>query len=253
MSPVEPKIVTYGDAAQAERRQRLIELLRCCPIPDSEILLNMGLFLVPQTLSRVLFMDFLYRQILEVQGVILDFGTRWGQNLSLFTSLRGIYEPFNRLRKVVAFDTFEGFLGFSGEDKTGSMMDHDYGVTAGYERYLAEFVELQERESPLSHIRKHEIRKGDASKEIVGYLEENPETVVALAYFDFDLYEPTKDCLLAIRDRLTRGSVLGFDELNDHACPGETLAVKEVLGLGRNAMRRYQYNSRTSYMVVEQL
>jgi hypothetical protein len=40
-------------------------------------------------------------------------------------------------------------------------------------------------------------------------------SIVAFAYFDFDLYEPTKGCLLTIKDRLTRGSILGFDELND--------------------------------------
>ena len=56
--------------------------------------LNLGLFLTPQALSRILFMDFLYRQILDIQGVVIELGCRWGQNLSLFSSLRGIYEPF---------------------------------------------------------------------------------------------------------------------------------------------------------------
>ncbi len=47
------------------------------------------------------------------------------------------------------------------------------------------------------------------------------------------------------------GSVIGFDELNDHLCPGETLAVKEVLGLNNHSIRRFPYNSRTSYMVFD--
>jgi hypothetical protein len=58
-------------------------------------------------------------------------------------------------------------------------------------------------------------------------------------------------CLLAIKDRLTRGSVIGFDELNDHACPGETLAVKEVLGLDRYPIRRFPFNARTSYLIID--
>lgn len=37
---------------------------------------------------------------------------------------------------------------------------------------------------------------------------------------------------------LTRGSVLGFDELNCGEFPGETVAVREVLGLDRVALRR---------------
>ena len=89
-------LVTYGDSSQADRRRQRLDLVRNCPIPDGELLLNMGLFLVPQTLSRILFMDFLYRQILDVQGIVMDFGCRWGQNALLFTAMRGIYEPFNR-------------------------------------------------------------------------------------------------------------------------------------------------------------
>ena len=244
-------VVTFGDEKQAGRREQMVQLLKECPIPEEEMLRNMGLFLVPQTLSRILFMDFLYRQILEVQGVILDFGTRWGQNLSLFTSMRGIYEPFNRLRKIVGFDTFEGFRKLSGEDGGGRMMsEKNYAVTSGYEEYLAKIINIQEQESPLPHVKKHEIVKGDASEEVKKYLERNPETVVAMAYFDFDLYEPTKECLVAIRERLTRGSVLGFDELNDHECPGETAALKEVFGLDRYAVRRFPHNARTSYLVV---
>ncbi len=245
-------VVTHGDDTQAQRREQLVNLLKDCPLPDSEMLLNMGLFLVPQTLSRILFMDFLYRQILDTQGVIFDFGTRWGQNTSLFTSLRGIYEPFNRLRKIVAFDTFEGFPDVSDQDGKGRMIaKNSYSVTKEYEDYLSKIINIQEQESPLSHIKKHEIVKGDGSLEIKKYLERNPETIVSMAYFDFDLYEPTKECLLAIKDRLTRGSVLGFDELNDHECPGETLAVKEVFGLDKYSIKRFPSNSRTSYLIVD--
>ncbi|TAN64004.1 crotonobetainyl-CoA--carnitine CoA-transferase [bacterium] len=245
-------VVTHGDKTQGQRREEMVKLMKECPIPEDELLLNLGLHLVPQTLSRILFMDFLYRQILPVQGVIFDLGTRWGQNLSLFTSFRGIYEPFNRLRKIAAFDTFEGFNKLSDEDGKGRMMkEKGYAVTAGYEEYLSKVISLQEEESPLAHIKKHEIVKGDASEEVKKYLERNPETIISLAYFDFDLYKPTKEVLLTISDRLTKGSVIGFDEINDHECPGETLAVKEVFGLSRYSIKRFPYNSRTSYLIVE--
>lgn len=230
----------------------MVKLFKECPIPDNEILLNMGLFLVPQTLSRILFMDFLYRQILEIQGVIFDFGTRWGQNTSLFTGFRGIYEPFNRLRMITAFDTFSGFPKIVKSDgKSRMMMKKSYSVTPHYEDYLTKILALQEQESPLSYIKKYEIVKGDAAVEIKDYLKRNPHTIVSLAYFDFDLYGPTKECLLAIKDRLTRGSVLGFDEINDHLCPGETLALMETLGLKKYSIRKFPYNSRTSYLIID--
>ena len=252
MTHTQSNIVTFGDAEEKHRRGQLYDLFRNCPVPADEIFLNLGLFLTPQTLSRILFMDFLYRQILEVQGIVIEFGCRWGQNLALFSSLRGIYEPFNRLRKIVGFDTFEGF--FRTSEKDGDKMAPGmYSVTPAYEQYLQRLMDLQEKESPLAHLRKHAIVKGDATVCIKEYLERNPETVVALAYFDLDIYEPTRECLLAIKEHLTVGSVLGFDEVNDPATPGETLALKEVFGLGRYAIRRYPHNSRTSYVVVDRL
>ena len=244
------EIITFGPSGETDRRKEMIKLLRQCPIPDDELLLNMGLFLTPQTLSRILFMDFLYRQIIDIQGIVVEFGCRWGQNMSLFTSLRGIYEPFNRLRKVVGFDTFGGFPSAAPQDGD-RVSKGDYGTVPEYESYLRQLLEYQEQESPLEHIRKFEICSGDAKETVPAYLKRYPETIIALAYFDFDLYEPTKACLQEISGYLTRGSILGFDEANDHAMPGETIALREVLGLDRYSIRRYRYNSRTSYLVLE--
>jgi hypothetical protein len=74
---------------------------------------------------------------------------------------------------------------------------------------------------------------------------------VALAYFDMEVYEPTKKCFEAIRSHLTKGSVIGFDELNLHDLPGETQALKEVLGLDRYRIQRSPHGSVASYLVVE--
>ena len=250
MSENNPKIMTFGPPDESVRRNELVHLMRSTPIPDKELMLNVGLFLTPQTLSRVLFMDFLYQQILDVQGIIVEFGCRWGQNLSLYSSLRGIYEPFNRLRRIVGFDTFEGFPSVATEDGE-KLIAGDYATTPGYEEYLRRVLDLQEKESPLSHICKHEVIKGDATKQFPEYLSRNPQTVIALAYFDFDIFEPTRDCLRAIEPYLTKGTVIGFDEVNDPSTPGETVALREVFGLGRFALRRYRYNARTSYLIVE--
>jgi hypothetical protein len=244
------KLVTYGAAEEKGRRQQIVDLMRDCPIPDEELLSNLGLFLTPQTLSRILFMDFIYQKILEVQGVIMEFGCRWGQNASLYSAFRGIYEPFARLRKVVAFDTFAGFPSVEGRD--GDQMHRGaYATTTGYENYLDAILQQQEQESPQAHIRKFEIVKGDVTETLPEYLARHPETLIALAYFDLDIYQPTVTCLNLIRDRITKGTVLGFDELNDHSTPGETLALKEALGLDRFAVKRYRYNARCSYLVID--
>ena len=92
---------------------------------------------------------------------------------------------------------------------------------------------------------------GSPTSSAPAYLREHPETIVALAYFDFDIYQPTKDCLEAILPHLTKGSVLAFDELNCPEFPGETIALREVLGLSRHSIRRDPNNPLTSYLIIE--
>ena len=160
------------------------------PIPDEQKLSNLGLFLSSKNLGRILFMDHIYRQIVDVQGVVMEFGTRWGQNSALFSQLRSIYEPYNRHRKIIAFDSFEGFPGISMEDGTSKMMETgNYSTTEGYENYLEQIMNLLEQDNPLSHIKKYEIIKGDAIEKVDDYLEEHKETIISLAYFDMDIYE----------------------------------------------------------------
>jgi hypothetical protein len=245
--------VSIGSSSQEiKRRRQLLELLKNWKIPDDELFFNLGLFLTRQTLSRILFVHELYQQILNVTGIIIEFGVRWGQNLALFSSLRGIYEPYNYTRKIVGFDTFSGYP--SVHDKDGSedaVSTGAYSVSTGYETYLKKILDYHEKDSPISHIRKYDLIKGDATKTVEDYLKTYPETIIALAYFDFDLYEPTKACLELISDHLTKGSVVGFDELNNRTFPGETLALKETLGLDRHKIVRVPYEPSASYIVIE--
>jgi hypothetical protein len=72
-----------------------------------------------------------------------------------------------------------------------------------------------------------------------------------MAIFDMDLYKPTKDALNAVIPRLTKGSILVFDQLNHEKFPGETQAVMEVLGLNKLKLRRDPHQSYCAYTVIE--
>lgn len=235
---------------EQQNRDAFTQLLRESPIPDAEILQNLGLYLNRQTLSRILFMQQLYAQIVPVHGVIMEFGVRWGQNLALFENFRGMYEPFNYNRRIVGFDTFEGFPHVDSKDGS-RVAKGDYSVTQNYKAHLEDVLNYHESESPVAHKRKYELVAGDVMTTVDAYFEEHPETIVALAYFDFDLYTPTKKCLEALKGRLTKGSILAFDELNTPEFPGETRAVQEVLGLDRYALRRSPLTPLCSWLVIE--
>jgi hypothetical protein len=246
MSKITTGVKSYSNSIETSVRKKMLEHFKECPIPEDQILSNMGLFINSKDLSRILFMDYLYRISKDTQGVILDLGTRWGQNAAIFSACRGLYEPFNRHRKIIAFDTFSGFPSVEKDDGDSDLME-----TENYEKYLNKTLELQEQDNPLSHIKKFEVVKGDACESLEQYLKDNPHTIVSLAYFDFDIYKPTKICLNLIKNRIVKGSVIAFDELNDVDSPGETLAVMETLGLKNIRLKRFPYTSRVSYFIVE--
>jgi hypothetical protein len=244
-------IVKSESTQETNSRETMLELFKKCPIPENELLQNLGLFIKRQDLSRIMFMHEMYQKIIDVHGVIIEFGTRWGQNLALFESFRGMYEPYNYNRKIIGFDSFEGFPSVHAKDGQHNIIKMgSYSVTKGYEDYLDSILSYHETESPTSHIKKFQLIKGDAIKETQIYLEKNPHTIIALAYFDFDLYEPTKKCLELIKPYITKGTIIGFDELNLSSFPGETQALKEVFGLDAFKITRMPNSPMSSYITI---
>ena len=245
---VDPSVM---GSAVVDARTTMCDWLMDSPIPRHELIRNVGLYMLPMELKRQMFFADLYQQILNVPGIIVEFGTRWGQNLATLQSLRAILEPYHHRRRIVGFDTFEGFPSVSPQDGTSDAATTGaYSVTEGYDEYLHQLLTLREQQSPLSEVQKFEVIKGNASETFAQYLDDHPETIVAMAYFDMDLYQPTVDCLKLLQGRLTKGSIVGFDELNHAAFPGESLAVKDVLGLDSVQLRRSSWSADESYFVV---
>jgi hypothetical protein len=98
-------------------------------------------------------------------------------------------------------------------------------------------LDAHEQGEHLGHIRRTLIVQGDVRETLPRYLTDNPHTVIALAYFDLDLYEPTRDAIDAVRPYLTKGSVLAFDELAHAKWPGETAALRDTVGTDHGILR----------------
>lgn len=247
----EADISKYYNAKDFNNRIGLYDMLKNSPIPDEEIMNNIGLFLDRRILSRFLFIQELYEQIIPIHGSIFEFGVRYGQNLSLFTSLRGIHEPYNYNRKIVGFDTWEGFLDVHSKDDKKRWKKGDFAVPEGYEIFLENVLLKHEQMAPIETIKKFELVKGDASIKVKDYLKNHQETIISLAYFDFDIYQPTRDCLEAIIPYLSKGAIIGFDEINVPEWPGETAAMRELLGSGKFRIVHSKYRANAGYIVYE--
>jgi hypothetical protein len=161
-----------------------------------------------------------------------------GRHLATLTALRGFHEPYNSLRRIVGFDTFTGFPDISPVDLASpNAVVGRFKTTDRYPDHLREVLAAHELGEPMGHIQRTLVVEGDVRETVPRYLAENPETIIALAYFDMDLYAPTREVLEIIRPHLTRGSIIAFDELAHPKWPGETIAFREVLA-GRFALQQ---------------
>ena len=232
----------------------LYGMLHEVSIPESELCENLALFTTPQHLRRMLFLYEMYKKCLTVPGVIMQFGVRWGRELALFDSLRTAFEPFNHSRRIIGFDTFEGYVGIDDKDGSSMMLKKgNLATSAGYEAELDHLLRTREQLSPLPHVKKFVLVKGDCEVTFPAYLEENPHTIVSMAHFDLNLYRPTRTSLELIKPHLTKGSIVIIDEVNLKTFPGETLALREVFNLNEIRLQRDPGINPTwpAYFIVE--
>jgi len=241
---------------ESVNRTNLYNLFKSNPIDQTEILRNIPIFLIRQELSRILFMNEIYKEVFKVHGVIMEFGVRWGFNLVLLQNLRGIYEPYNHNRKIIGFDTFSGFPRIHENDGNDPLIkENALSVSKNYIDYLNKIMACHENESPIKHIKRFDLVVGDVCQTVPEYLKTNPETVISFAYFDLDLYEPTIKTLEAIEPYIYKGSILAFDQLNNSQFPGETIAIKEFINKffkkNRLQIKHTQFSPTQSYIIIQ--
>ncbi len=243
------KSESYNSAEQG-----IQQALENSAIPDSEMLENLHLFISPQQMRRILFLYEVYKQIVTVPGVIMQFGVRWGREMALFESLRTTFEPFNHSRKIIGFDTFSGYQGVDSKDGGHKVMqDGNLTTTSNYEDELEKILTLREQLSPIPHVKKFQLIKGNAEETLEKYLEENPQTIISLAHLDMNLYRPTKKCLELLKPNMPKGAIVIIDEVNLDMMPGETIALKEVFGINKIRLQRDSHVNPTwpAYFVIE--
>lgn len=206
---------------------------------------------VPYTEFPKLFLKYeLFKSIINVHGSIIECGVYQGSGIFTWAILSSIFEPVNHIRKIVGFDSFEGFTSV---DKNDSSLKNPHLKKGGLKytgfENLLENVKCFDSVRPLGHINKIELIKGDANFTIKSYKEDNPELVIALLYLDFDLYEPTKNALIQLYDLVPKGGIIVFDELANKDWPGETIAFKEMFDLKDIELKRFPFHPQISYFI----
>src|SRR5436305_7899907 len=154
--------VARGSDEEKRAREMILELFKRTPIPDDELLVNLGLYLRSTILAKILYLNELYQAIRNLPGIVIEFGVWWGANLALFESFRSVYEPYNWTRKVVGFDTLKGYPSIAPKDGSSAYAKiGGYTVSEGYEAYLSRMLDAHEADNVMSHLKKYSLVKGD--------------------------------------------------------------------------------------------
>lgn len=198
----------------------------------------------------------LFRRVLEVKGSIVECGVRGGGGVMAWAKLCSTFEPFAIHRRVIGFDTFEGFPALTSKDRPRAGAELPVqrvgGFRAEHDVYaeLCELIALFDRRRILGDHPKVELVRGDACRTIPEYVARNRHLLVALLFLDFDLYAPTKTALEHLLPRMPKGAVLAFDEVNSAHWPGETEAMLELLDLRRIELRKFSFDPNVAYAVL---
>ena len=112
---------------------------------------------------------------------------------SLFSA---VLEPANLMRRIYGFDSFDGFPSVVSKDKNPYQTAQPGGLRADSFEELSRLIAVFDTDRFLGHVDKVHLIKGDATHTIPAFVEKNRHLVVSLLFMDFDLYEPTKVCLL---------------------------------------------------------
>lgn len=223
------------------------------PIPLLDKMRSPSVYTTRQVVTRFIERYEIFNLVKTVPGNILECGVGSGYGLMTFAHLCSIFEATHYVRRIIGFDTFEGFIGFDDKDfgnKTKAEHMKVGGLRFDTFETLQESIRLYDMNRPLGHINKVELRKGDISETLPQYLKDDPSMVVSLLYLDMDLYKPTFDTINLIIKRMPKGGVIVFDEFNHTDYPGETLAVMDSLGINNLRLRRFEYSPMLAYVVI---
>lgn len=228
---------------------RLTQLFSEAPAPLESRLANFPKYVRRQDLKRFLVRYELFKQALQVKGSIIECGVHQGFGVMTWAHLSAMLEPENLTRRIIGFDTFEGFPSLDERDM-GSDELRVGDLAANSEEELGDLIAVHDQNRFLGHLEKVRLVKGDAVVTMPAYLEAHPETVVSLLFLDFDLYAPTKVAIETFLPRMPKGAIIAFDELDNPRWPGETQAVIDTVGLNRLELRRLDWDPYVAYAKI---
>lgn len=209
-----------------------------------------------QVMARFLVRYELFKKIKEVKGNIVECGVYHGGGIFAWAKLSTILEPYALYRKIIGFDTFEGFPTISNEDISNEKNKNLRlnGMNPKFDVYqdLLNCEKLYDENRFLNNFSKIELIKGNAIKTIPEYVKNNNHLTISMLFLDFDLYEPTKIALEYLYPKVVKGGIVVFDEINNPIWPGESQAIYEYFNNFNDLrIKKFDFEPKMSYIIKE--
>lgn len=219
------------------------------PCPTDKKLANFSKYVRRQTISRFLAHYEIYKRIVNVKGSVVECGVHHGGGLMTWAKLSSTLEPYNYHRKIIGFDTFDGFPEVAAVDQRrpevqAGMFREDYDTLSE----LGDCIKEYDENRFINHIQKIELVKGDANETIPRYVADNKHLIVSLLYLDFDIYQPTATALKTLLPRMPKGAIIAFDEAANMNWPGETVALLENFDINRYKLECFEFEPNISFI-----
>ena len=220
------------DIQSKTQRDKLESLIVDFKIPPYDAVQNFPVLTTRRNIARFLTHYELFKKIYELPGSIVELGVYKGAGVFTWAKLCEIFCPTDIIKKVYAFDTFEGFPSISEYDGTEDVqfdrISGGYNGGSNVENILTAANEAMNEDKHLKYVQRIEFIKGDVTETIPKFVNEKGNGLkICLLNLDLDLYEPTKTALEYFVPRMVKGGIIIVDEYAFQSFGGETKAVDE--------------------------
>ena len=221
------------------------------PCSTEQKLANFSKYVRRQTIARFLTHYEIFKRVLDVKGSLVECGVHEGGGLMTWAKLSSTLEPYNYHRKIIGFDTFEGFPAVHAVDQNRPEVKKGL-FKENYDTYaeLGDCINEYDENRFLNHVAKIELVKGDANETIPTYVQKNKHMLISLLYLDFDIYQPTATALKTLVPLMPKGAIVAFDEVDNPHWPGETQALLECMDLGKCRLECSPFEPNISWIVL---
>jgi len=215
-------------------------------IGQEDVIENFMLFLRRVNFGKFLSHVQIFNEVMDVPGHIVECGVFKGMSLLTFVKLIEVLCPADSLKRVIGFDTFEGFVNLA--EKDGLPNEKRGKVVGGWNSSdflptLQKLVEITQRDSMVPRVKRVELVKGDASVSIPEYVKANPGIRISLLHLDMDLYDPTLAALRHLYPLVSPGGIVLLDEYGMDGFPGESAAFDDYFGANRPQLKKFPFTS----------